>query len=144
MKTYTLPGILVELAARRDAALANEANYDESKHPRAEDGKWTSGGGGGSSGGGTTPKPETKNGPAGGGKPWAEQKPDDWSRDIIYRSTDITRDGMAERVNKAKMELGRATTRDDDIAFRKSRRASLHRAAISAGLRYNPKTSLYE
>ena len=52
--TYTLPPLIVELAGRRDTALANEANYDESKHPRSDDGKWTSGGGGAS--GGAAPK----------------------------------------------------------------------------------------
>ena len=38
--------LIEELAAKRDGiVLADEANYDESKHPRADDGKWTSGGG---------------------------------------------------------------------------------------------------
>ena len=41
---------IVELAAKFDR-IANEANFDESKHPRANDGKFTSGGGG--SGGGS-------------------------------------------------------------------------------------------
>ena len=52
-RTFAMPQHLIELAKRFDermAALANEANYDESKHPRAEDGKWTSGGSGGSAG----------------------------------------------------------------------------------------------
>lgn len=50
---YKMPQHLIDLAKRFDdrAALANEANYDESKHPRGEDGKWTSGGGAGSGGG---------------------------------------------------------------------------------------------
>lgn len=43
MKTrYSLPPRIVELAAKFDR-LANEANFDESKHPRADDGKWTDG-----------------------------------------------------------------------------------------------------
>lgn len=47
-RTFAMPQHLIELARRYDerVRLANEANYDESKHPRAEDGKWTSGGGG--------------------------------------------------------------------------------------------------
>lgn len=50
MKIKLNPAI-IELAAKYDR-LANEANFDESKHPRAEDGKFTSGAGGsgGSSG----------------------------------------------------------------------------------------------
>ncbi len=47
---HTLPPLIIELAGRRDAALVNEAGYDESKHPRAEDGKWTNGGGAGGGG----------------------------------------------------------------------------------------------
>ena len=54
-RTFAMPQRLIELARRYDerVRLANEASYDESKHPRAEDGKWTSAGGGsgGSSGG---------------------------------------------------------------------------------------------
>ena len=44
IKNYNL---MLELASRHSAA--NETNYDELKHPRAEDGKWTSGGAGGGS-----------------------------------------------------------------------------------------------
>lgn len=50
---YELPANIIALAARRDA-LANEANFDESKHPRDEDGKFSSGGGGGGAAGGRT------------------------------------------------------------------------------------------
>ena len=47
--TFAMPQHLIDLAKRFDerVRLANEANHDESKHPRAEDGKWTSAGGGG-------------------------------------------------------------------------------------------------
>ena len=44
-----MPPFLAELARRYDKRMnkaANSASYDESKHPRADDGKWTSGGGG--------------------------------------------------------------------------------------------------
>lgn len=47
MKKKLNPAI-IELAAKYDR-LANEANFDESKHPRSDDGKFTSGGGGGGS-----------------------------------------------------------------------------------------------
>ncbi len=53
-----MPPFLAELARRYDERmdkLANSAGYDESKHPRAEDGKWTDGGGAGG-GGATAPK----------------------------------------------------------------------------------------
>lgn len=46
MKKKLNPAI-IELAAKYDR-LANEANFDESKHPRSEDGKFSSGGSGGS------------------------------------------------------------------------------------------------
>lgn len=45
MKIKLNPAI-IELAAKYDR-LANEENFDESKHPRADDGKFSSGGGGG-------------------------------------------------------------------------------------------------
>ena len=48
MKIKLNPAI-IELAAKYDR-LANEANFDESKHPRADDGKFSSGGGGGGGG----------------------------------------------------------------------------------------------
>ena len=47
MKKKLNPAI-IELAAKYDR-LANEANFDESKHPRSDDGKFSSGGSGGSS-----------------------------------------------------------------------------------------------
>ena len=50
---YELPAHILALAARRDA-LANEANFDESKHPRADDGRFSSVGGGGGATGGRT------------------------------------------------------------------------------------------
>ena len=57
-----MPQHLIDLARRFDerVRLANEANYDESKHLRAEDGKWTSGGG---SGGATVKKVDPKTTP---------------------------------------------------------------------------------
>ena len=58
-------GLMQELASRHGAA--NEANYDESKHPRAEDGKWTDGAGGGSSGEAASGGKKSV-GSAGGGK----------------------------------------------------------------------------
>ena len=79
--------LMLELASRHSAA--NETNYDESKHPRAEDGKWTSGGGagGGSSGSGKSSfdfgaamkkkREEMK---------WDYSNPDHWNAALKYRS----------------------------------------------------------
>jgi len=55
-KAFAMPQHLIELARRYDerVRLANEANFDESKHPRAADGKFSSGGGGGGAAGGRT------------------------------------------------------------------------------------------
>ncbi len=60
--TFAMTQHLIDLAKRFDerVRLANEANYDESKHPRGEDGKWTSGGG---SGGATVKKVDPKTTP---------------------------------------------------------------------------------
>ena len=46
-RMFAMPQHLIDLARRYDerVRLANEANFDESKHPRGEDGKWTSAGG---------------------------------------------------------------------------------------------------
>ena len=51
-KSFEMPQHLIDLARRFDERvhLANEVNFDESKHPRSDDGKFSSGGGGGGSG----------------------------------------------------------------------------------------------
>jgi len=55
-KSFEMPQHLIDLARRFDERvhLANEVNFDESKHPRAADGKFSSGGGGGGAAGGRT------------------------------------------------------------------------------------------
>ena len=85
--------LIEELAAKRDGnqLAANEANYDEYKHPRAEDGKWTSGGraGGGSSGGanstqifdfGSAMKKKREE------MKWDYNNPDHWNAALKYRA----------------------------------------------------------
>ena len=151
MKTYALPEKLVELAARRDAALANEANYDESKHPRADDGKWTSGGGGGGSGGGSGDgskggglSPELRAKAAAAREKAAKISPEakKWASDKIFLgATDITHEGVASRINAAKAANHSST---EDKAVRVERLRALHREAISLGYKYNVKSGQYE
>lgn len=72
LKPYQLPQRIIDLA--------NE--YDESKHPRAEDGKWTSGGGGGAGSGGGGEKVITITGDEDwmGEMPKIEQTPENRAR----------------------------------------------------------------
>lgn len=139
MKPYQLPQRIIDLA--------NE--YDESKHPRAEDGKWTSGGGGSGSGG--------------AGK--AEHKESAKNIQTLTKSwtTNTTNRGeVRRRINDA---LGNArknkTTGSEefdrfigggDASKGKSMRQSgarsavreVHKAAILAGFKYNRATHQYD
>ena len=143
-----MPQHLIDLARRYDerVRLANEANYDESKHPRAEDGKWTSGGGSG-----------------GAGK--AEHKESAKNIQTLTKSwtTNTTNRGeVRSRINDA---LGNArknkTTGSEefdrfigggDASKGKSMRQSgarsavreVHKAAILSGFKYNRATHQYE
>lgn len=140
---YELPANILALAARRDA-LANEANFDESKHPRAEDGKFTSGGGGKSSGGGNDR-------PDGGFKAEkdrytiASQAAKTASRISSYS---LDRAGRAREINDGlQMFRGRLRGQRHDHWNRLEEYESVraqHRAAIYLGLNYNPKTHQYE
>lgn len=76
---------IIELAAKYDR-LANEANFDESKHPRADDGKFSSGGGGKSAG-------ETQ---SGGGTSYREKQ-------IAARQADV--DSAQKAFDEAKAAL---------------------------------------
>lgn len=143
MKThYSLPPRIVELAAKRDR-LANEANFDESKHPRALDGKFTSGGGGGGSGG--------KAQDGGGGK----SKRDEYAEHLVKRTSaegKFAGKHSPSQINKALSMLrdahsarkagftGVGGSDKGDVADRKS----IHAAAIRLGFKYNPKTHQYE
>ena len=152
-RTFTLQQHLIDLAKRYDerVRLANEANYDESKHPRAEDGKWTSGGGG--SGGVTVKKVDPKTTP---GYKQEQQK----NRELdaqVAKNRQRTSEFFAKRANyEAKLQstIRRAGTRldhaniinavfshypNDDAAI-----SAAHRTAIYAGLKYNHKLRRYE
>lgn len=145
--TFAMPKHLIDLARRYDerVRLANEANFDESKHPRAEDGKWTSGG--------ASAKPFHSS--DGGG---------------FMRSTERIAEEGAQKAIRAKGAVKNPATRaerarsiNDDLAFHrnevKGKGASndfewreagynsvraTHRAAIYLGLKYNRATHQYE
>ena len=133
-RTFQMPQHLIELAKRFDeraARLANEANYDESKHPRAEDGKWTSGGG--------TP---------------SGYKRDDKYTSERYKNGALTklysgdRASQVEWVNQ-RLRQNRAGKVDTGESrggkeLHHQRVRGLHIAAISAGLKYNRATHQYE
>ena len=152
-RTYAMPQRLIELARRYDerVRLANEANYDESKHPRGEDGKWTSAGGG--SGGATVKKVDPKTTP--GYK--QEQK---MNRDLdaqVAKNRQRNSEFFAKRASyEAKLQstIRRAGTRLDHANivnavfshYPKDAAAisAAHRTAIYAGLTYNRATHRYE
>lgn len=139
MKIKLNPAI-IELAAKYDR-LANEANFDESKHTRSDDGKFTSGGGAAS---GKSPSPELKakadaaRAKAGTISPSARE----WASDKIFLGAkDITHEGLAKRINSAKAENHASR---EDKSVRVERLRALHAKAISLGFKYNTSTGSYE
>ena len=156
MKTNKLNPAIIELAAKYDR-LANEANFDESKHPRANDGKFTSGGGGSSGG--------VK------GLEWKDSEGVTNSKRFSFVnyakmgsaaiSSKSSRGEKAKEINgliaytreerkgarAASEELFGPESRDDATRRRRAGRAQvkgLHVAAIRAGLTYNRTTHQYE
>ena len=127
------------------ARLRNEANFDESKHPRSVDSKFTSGGGGsGGAASGKSPSPELKakadaaRAKAGTISPSARE----WASDKIFLGAkDITHEGLAKRINSAKAENHASR---EDKSVRVERLRALHAKAISLGFRYNTATGNYE
>lgn len=135
-RTFAMPQHLIELARRYDerVRLANEANYDESKHPRGEDGKWTSGGGG-----------------AGG------SKRDEYAEHLVRRTTAIGKSVFPGKHSPSEINKALSMLHDAHSA-RKSGftgvggsdkgdaadRRSIHIAAILLGLKYNRSTHQYE
>ena len=135
---YKLPPKIVELAARRDAALANEANFDESKHPRADDGKFTSGGGGGASGGSRSS--------GGSVRDRAVAMKDRAEREVSATAENGSRLdlGTLNDELKASRYWVKNGNRDEDRAFGIARRKAAHRLALLSGYKYNPATHQYE
>lgn len=165
MKKKLNPAI-IELAAKYDR-LANEANFDESKHPRASDGKFSSGGGGGGKSAG-----ETQSGGGGGDKPKGLEYKDSQGQlnSVEHDYANMLKSGRAvmsretPRAKKARVinylindtrknrgdfaeDLFGPASDDDKTRHRRASRATikaLHVAAIEGGLKYNPKTHQYE
>ena len=161
MKHYQLPQRIIDLA--------NE--YDESKHPRAEDGKWTSGGGSG--GGGEKVITITGDEDWMGEMPKIEQTPENRARGEAaqmlrktkaYRSASVAdKDRMLDTETKRVLRKNLYTSLEKKVGsgmavelFRttglseidvygdpaKVERAA-HRAAILSGLKYNHGTRSY-
>ena len=133
MKPYQLPQRIIDLA--------NE--YDESKHPRAEDGKWTSGGGGS---GGMSPKDERASRRmaqtsgdvnkwlSGDNIRWGDRNlaKNDLARELSAARTAVKSKGASKPLTDQEKENGRRGVR------------SLHIAAILQGFKYNRSTHQYE
>ena len=161
MKPYQLPQRIIDLA--------NE--YDESKHPRADDGKWTSGGGSG--GGGEKVITITGDEDWMGEMPKIEQTPENRARGEAaqmlrktkaYRSASVAdKDRMLDTETKGVLRKNLYTSLEKKVGsgmavelFRttglseidvygdpaKVERAA-HRAAILSGLKYNHGTRSY-
>ena len=161
MKPYQLPQRIIDLA--------NE--YDESKHPRADDGKWTSGGGSG--GGGEKVITITGDEDWMGEMPKIEQTPENRARNEAaqmlrktkaYRSASVAdKDRMLDTETKRVLRKNLYTSLEKKVGsgmavelFRttglseidvygdpaKVERAA-HRAAILSGLKYNHGTRSY-
>jgi hypothetical protein len=129
---------IIELAAKYDR-LANEANFDESKHPRADDGKFTSGGGGSA----TTPKGRTD---GFRDSPRETQKKAD---SLVARIGELGAKSRADKADVINSQLRR--NREDVKSKSKDIKSggynavrAAHRAALMMGLTYNPKTHQYE
>ena len=145
-KAFAMPQHLIDLARRFDerVRLANEANFDESKHPRSADGKFSSGGGG-SAGGGPKKKPMERSD--------SRRNPDfveslrakELASDLKGKHGS-NRSAISGEINKLlKYDREDVRSKDEGIAATayNGRRES-HRAAIILGLKYNRSTHQYE
>ena len=129
---------LKEFNDRMAARLSNEENFDESKHPRSDDGKFSSGGGGGGN-----------DRPDGGFKAEKDrQSIASQAAQTVSRISHLDRTGRAKEINEGlQMFRGRLRGQRHDHWNRLEEYESVraqHRAAIYLGLTYNPKTHQYE
>ena len=140
MKKKLNPAI-IELAARYDR-LANEANFDESKHPRSADGKFSSGGGGGGKSDGKAQDGGNKT-----IKKQAEGMKDTADKNIRIMAEGGSRKDTLDIIN-GELKSGRWAVknggRDVDRAEGISRRKAAHRLAILSGFKFNRSTGNYE
>ena len=137
---------IIELAATYDR-LANEANFDESKHPRADDGKFTSGGGSA-----TVKKVDPASTP--GNKQEQERnrqldmrvKKNRQERTEFFARRAAAEATMQKMVRNAATRLDKANYVNNVLAHEKgdAEISAAHRTAIYAGLSYNSKLRRYE
>ena len=145
MKIKLNPAI-IELAAKYDR-LANEANFEESKHPRANDGKFTSGGGSAS-----IEKVDITTTPG-----YRQEQEKNRHLDAqVAKNRQRTSQFFAERashevrmqkmVRNAATRLDQANYINNVLAHEKSEAAisAAHRTAVYAGLKFNSKLRRYE
>ena len=148
MKKKLNPAI-IELAAKYDR-LANEANFDESKHPRSDDGKFSSVGGGGGSATVTRVDPASTPG-------YRQEQEKNRQLDALVeknrqeRSEFFAKRAAAEvkmekMVRNAATRLDKANYINNVLAHEKgdAEISAAHRTAIYAGLSYNSKLRRYE
>lgn len=132
MKPYELPQHIIDLA--------NE--YDESKHPRAEDGKWTSGGG---SGGGGTGGGSASTAKQGSVRQQSEKFKRPAEMFARFMGEGRTRTDALEGLN-GMITQGRRSVKagGETAAAGIAERRAAHRVAISLGFKYNSSTHQYE
>ena len=133
-----MPAHLLALAKRFDErrALENEANFDESKHPRANDGKFSSTGGGGA-----TPK--------GDGSESVRQKSGKYKvaaeTFARFMGAQKSRADIVSGLN-GMLQQGRRGVRagGESAAAGIAERKAAHRVAIQMGFKYNSRLRKYE
>lgn len=139
MKTKKLNPAIIELAAKYDR-LANEANFDESKHPRADDGKFTSGGGGSGKASRTDKLDSAK---TKGHQMLSRGAFGKGSRaEVLSGINNALKDARAEI--KYKPAPGTVPYEREARKMAIDKRRGVHAAAILAGYRYNRATHQYE
>ena len=151
-KSFEMPQHLIDLARRFDerVRLANEANFDESKHPRSDDGKFSSGGGGGSSA--TVKKVDPASTPGHRQEQEKNRQLDAQVAKSRQRTSQFFADRAAAEVKMQRMirnaptRLDKADYINNVFAHEKGEAAisAAHRTAIYAGLSYNSKLHRYE
>ena len=140
MKKKLNPAI-IELAAKYDR-LANEANFDESKHPRADDGKFSSGGGTSTGTAKEERASRRMSQTSGDVNAWLSGDKIRWADRSLARN-DLAHELSAARAAVKSKGPSKTLTDQEKENGRRGVR-SLHIAAILQGFTYNPKTHQYE
>lgn len=142
-REYAVPQNLIELSRRYDARMAKLANeFDESKHPRDEQGQFTD-------------KGESAMSSESLRSSLADQfKKSRKSTSVADPNTELNQARAQYRHEKDTQRALRASGKKDNIEWAKSYKQrkidsmayiqSIHKAAILAGFKYNPVTRSYE